>query len=120
MAALSRTVQIGGLVLLASVSLGVMLFVFEFHYMWFLRPSQAWALRVGFAVGVVSLIALWAFFPSYWAVIVVGAIIFAFPVFAPDMRPSSLSLRLAIAMSISIAFLIATTALRRYWFPIRE
>lgn len=114
----SRAFHLGGLLLLAGLSLGVMFFVFEFHYMWYLKPSQAWMLRAGFAVGMIALTALWTFFPSYWAVATVSVIVFLFPVFVPDISPSPLSARLAITMTVSIVLLIATTALRRHWFPL--
>jgi len=111
-----HTLQIGALILLSGLSLGAMFFVFEFHYIWFIQPAQAWALRAGFATGLLALIALWIFFPSYWAVAVVGILVFVFPVFMSDM-PASFSLRLLIAMTIAIVLLIGATALRRYVFP---
>lgn len=108
--------QISALVLISALSLAAMSFVFEFHYMWFLNPVRGWVLRGGLAAGGITLIALWVFFPHYWAVALVGILVFVFPVFVPGIAVS-LSLRLLITMTVAIMLLIGATAFRRYLFP---
>lgn len=117
MIAASQTLRIGALLLLSSLSLVLLFFVFEYQYMWHVKHVQFLILRGGFAVGTVTLIALWVFFPSYWAVAAIGVLVLAFPVFVPDVPSIKLSLAFVGAMTLSLALLIGTTALRQNLFP---
>jgi hypothetical protein len=114
---MSRVLRIGALLLLSGLSLGLLFFVFEYQYMWHVKHLQYLILRGGFAAGAAIVIALWIFFPSYWAVAAAGVLILVFPVFVPDVPSMSLSLAFSATMAVAIALLIGTTALRRYLFP---
>ena len=114
---MSRVFHIVTLVLLTGLSLGLLFFVFEYQYMWHVKHLQYLILRGGFVTGATIVIVLWIFFPSYWAVAMVGVLILVFPVFVPDVPSISLSLVFSTTMVFAIALLIGVTALRRYIFP---
>lgn len=95
--------------------------VFEYKYMWHVTEAQFWILRGGFTAGVLVIIALWVFFPSYVVVAIVGLLTLLFPVilfpilFGVEQSPSLSSWKLSfvVTATVGFVFLFATTALRR-------
>jgi len=69
---LKRSAQYIGLAIACALSLAWLWITFEFRYMWGVGHTGFLTLRVGFAVGAIAWLALWALFPSKRAVGAVG------------------------------------------------
>lgn len=116
----SRTLQIGALLLLAGLSLGLLYFVFEYKYMWYVDQVQAATLRGGYLAGMAVLVLLWIFYPNYVAVVVVGVLTLMFPVIFKVGRSTELSswtVPFIILGVVCLLLLIGTAALRRRVLP---
>lgn len=101
-----------GMYVLCALSLVVLLVVFELRYVWYLSPSELWALRGGFAVGALALIALWVWFPFRIATAVLGLATLTFPTLLPGHRPP-VSVGFVTTAFFCIALLVAATEVRR-------
>jgi hypothetical protein len=85
---------------------------FELRYMWYAAPTEYVFLRGGYAICLIIILFLWAFFPSRWLVLSVALITFLFPPFLRGDAFVPIDWRFAIYALPSILLLAGSTELR--------
>jgi hypothetical protein len=99
--------------LLSALALGVLWFLFEVRYMWYVKSDDFYFLRIGFFIGVVAIISLWTLYPSRLLVALIGACTFAFP---PALRAGQfvmLDAKFGIFVIGALLLLVGATQLNR-------
>ena len=76
-------------IICATIALAVHYFLFEMRYMWYVTANVASFMRTIYAVCILTILLLWAIFPSRIAVALVGLFGLFFPhlFFVTDARP---------------------------------
>lgn len=118
--------RVAAFLTVAGVAFCVSIVVFEFRYVWYIHPSESMALRGGYALCALAIIALWAFLPSRGLVFLVAAAALLFPhaFFAEDSRPlagRAIDLAtLGVVLGSALLFALATHLRRRCFKPRQE
>jgi hypothetical protein len=61
---------------------GLLFFLFEWRYMWFVQGSAVLVLRVGFAIGLGVIISIWTWYPSRILMVIAALCAVCFPIAA--------------------------------------
>jgi hypothetical protein len=59
---------------------GLLFFIFEWRYMWFVQGSAVLVLRIGFAVGLAVIVSIWTWYPSRILMVVAALGAVCFPI----------------------------------------
>lgn len=99
---------------LSAVALFSLYVVFEYSYIWHLSINDSRILRGGLIIGILMIIAIWVYYPSYLAVIVAGGLTLIFPVIIKIGRNTSWGeLWPPLPEIVCLLLLIGATAIRR-------
>jgi len=98
---------------LSLVALIVHFAMFELRYNWYLDSAGVSFLRIGYAICLLAIIALWIFFPSRALVAGVGLASYIFPPLLRGDKFAFIDWKFAALMLLSVCLLLVATEVRR-------
>ena len=118
--------RVAAFLLVAGVAFCVSIVLFEFRYVWYIHPSESMALRGGYALCALAIIALWAFLPSRVLVfsVAIAALLFPHALFDAGSRPLAGRVidlaTLGVVLGSALLFALATHLRTRCFKPRQE